>query len=365
MQYEQTMRDKAIKTRRALMHNSTWASKNKKDCGKTFSQNVSLVRNNLGHYYLSGFHRCGNGKDCPQCSPAYRAKHADWLRSVTSYAKYKDHTISMITPTIPHRVTDTFPEVYAAFQKAWSRFARELNHRKIEWIWHEETTISPNGFHPHFHVLMFHKNPPEDLNGWITLENELFEFWLRAFQEEYTDRRGANRTRASIWHSHPSRAGFKLSWEQPGVDDEDDASVLSQYVSKFATDIGAEMSSFDTKEGGGSLTMFQALCSDDPYHHARFMEYAEAQQGKRFFSKSKGIKEIVKAGIQEERDNPQDINWYPFLKPESTSQTVILKIASPTIWWHQKNCSLSTFIKNLISEHQAEISTPPKPPPQF
>lgn len=140
---------------------------------------------------------------------------------------------------------------------------------EVTWSW-------DNGWHPHFHILMFFEQ--ELFNGGQGLRTFLANEWVNACR----------------------KAGLKLPTLEHGVDLQD-GSYADQYVTKWGLE--SEVTKGHLKKGReDSLTPFDLLRQsiELPKYGFLFREFADAFKGKKQLFWSKGLKELL--GIESKTD---------------------------------------------------------------
>ncbi len=129
----------------------------------------------------SGLATCGSCWDCPVCSHKIRVGRAAEIQDAVRRwrASGPDATVGMLTLTIRHGLGDDLRRIRAGMGRAWSRLIRGAPWKRacLRWgmsgfVRYLEATHGENGWHPHFHVLVFLSGTPTDgqramLTQWI------------------------------------------------------------------------------------------------------------------------------------------------------------------------------------------------------
>lgn len=226
----------------------------------------------------AGLQTCGSVWSCPVCA----AKIAERRRAeiIASMAAHKGQggLVSMLTMTTPHQRQDNLGDLLAKQAKALHRFWSDrgtkaifeamgvLGQIRALEVTHGRKSPQNNGWHPHYHVLVFH-DVAGDLHGW---EESLYLRWAECCK------------RAGL--GEPSRAhGLKLH----------DGSKAAAYASKWGLE--DEMTKGHTKKALHGETPFdflRAFLADagDKQAAALFREFAETFKGKRQLHWSRGLK---------------------------------------------------------------------------
>jgi hypothetical protein len=246
-----------------------------------------------GKSFYGGLMVCGSVWICPVCA----SKISERRRKETKFASdsYLDSggNMSMLTLTFSHSSSDRLEESLEALGQATAKFRRGKRYDKLrEQLGIEgsirafEVTFGSNGWHPHIHILIFHRR---EIEPWERedYENRFYELWSAAC-EKY----GLKTSREH---------GLKL----------DDAMKADQYIGKWGDlvdkrwGVDSEMTKSNIKRGREeSLTPFDFLRrvveDGDLEYVSQFREYAKAMKGKTQLYWSRGLKQ--KFAIQERTD---------------------------------------------------------------
>ena len=246
------------------------------------SRIVSILKNGE-NYSFGGLMHCGSVWVCPECASMITEYRRNELKTACQNALDQGLNISMLTLTVPHyykdRLEDVLDGISSALRKlkdrrAFKRLAHEIglagNIRTLE------VTYGENGWHPHFHILLFTKSEFSDQELYSLQENLLLQ-----------------------WQSACVSSGLPLP-NNHGLDLVNGAWAAA-YVTKWG--IEEEMTKGHLKQGikDGHVSPFGLL---DLYHDGdknagrRFQEYAKAFKGKRQLVWSKGLRELLKVGEQ-------------------------------------------------------------------
>lgn len=108
---------------------------------------------------------CGRVWPCPFCSAKISERRAAELAGAMAIAKAQGLKVALLTCTVPHVVQDALKTLLAGLMKAWSSFVDDRAGKVIRadlglvgTIRNVEATCGCNGWHPHFHCLVFYKN---------------------------------------------------------------------------------------------------------------------------------------------------------------------------------------------------------------
>lgn len=109
---------------------------------------------------------CGRVWPCPFCSAKISERRAAELAGAMAVAKAKGLRVALLTCTVPHVVQDSLKTLMAGLLKAWRGLVDNRAGKLIRadlglvgTIRNVEVTCGCNGWHPHFHCLVFYKNP--------------------------------------------------------------------------------------------------------------------------------------------------------------------------------------------------------------
>lgn len=230
--------------------------------------------------YLSGgfgygnLQKCGSVWVCPVCAAKIVAFRRSDLSSFIDRSGAAGASISMLTLTVPHGYADTLSATLDQIGKAkelmqhrktWKSMATRIG--LIGQVRTLEVTHGKNGWHPHFHILLFTDRP---LQGIGALTQDILAMWQSA----------CSKVGAAIPNAH----GVSIKRTRKNVAD---------YVQKWGIDY--EMTSGPTsKKGLGGRTPFQLLeaAGEDRQAAKLFQEYADCFRGKRQLVFSKGLRAL-------------------------------------------------------------------------
>lgn len=250
------------------------------------SRTVAILKNGE-KYSFGGLMRCGSVWVCPECASMITEYRRNELKVACENALAQGLQISMLTLTVPHYVKDSLESVLDGISAA----LRKLKNRKVfKKVAQEiglvgnirtlEATYGANGWHPHFHILLFTKSELNDQELNILQENLLLQ-----------------------WQSACVSSGLPLP-NNHGLDLVNGAWAAA-YVTKWG--IEEEMTKGHLKQGikEGHVSPFGLLelyDQGDKNAGRRFQEYAKVFKGKRQLVWSKGLRELLKVGEQKSDD---------------------------------------------------------------
>lgn len=226
----------------------------------------------------AGLQTCGSVWSCPVCAAKIAERRRVEIIHAMDAHKAQGGLVSLLTLTTPHQRADDLAELLAKQAKALHRFWSDrgtkavfeamgvLGQIRALEVTHGRNSPQNNGWHPHYHVLVFH-GVAGDLEAWGGV---LYERWAECCR------------RAGL--GVPSKAhGLKLH----------DGSKAAAYASKWGLE--DEMTKGHTKKALHGETPFdflRAFLADaaDKQAAALFREFAETFKGKRQLHWSRGLK---------------------------------------------------------------------------
>ena len=225
------------------------------------------------HY--SNVQRCGSVWLCPVCAGQISEGRRQELRQAMIAWREQEGAVYLLTLTNPHHQGDNLDQLLAGQKKAlkylWSdRKPKEMfaSLGKVGHITASEVTHGVNGWHPHFHILLFFKNSInyKALQSFIALQ----------------------------WQHCCKKAGLKIPSMEHGCDLRD-GKYADKYVSKWGLE--DEMTKGHTKKGReGSQTPWDLLrLSEEGCERSGrlFQQFGASFKGKRQLSWSKGLKALL------------------------------------------------------------------------
>lgn len=232
----------------------------------------------FGKSFYAGLETCGSVWECPVCAAKIsERRRVEVLAAITSH-EAAGGAVLLLTLTNSHHYGDNLGELLDGQRQAMRRFwstkaARKLcekiglvgSIRALEVLDGTQNETGNNGWHPHFHILLF-VDRGHDL---AKLRHEFFALW-------------ANSCRLAGLPAPSFRHGVKL----------EDGSKAKNYVSKWGLE--QEMTKGHIKKGrrGGRtpFDLLRAYQAGDKQAGALFVEYANAFKGKRQLHWSPGLK---------------------------------------------------------------------------
>jgi hypothetical protein len=247
---------------------------------------------------FGGLITCHSVWACPVCSAKITERRRMEIQSAISAWQALGGSVALLTLTHGHTQGDRLADLVQAEQKALDRFfgcreGRSLmaalwrrGHIRAWEVTHGRRRELNNGWHPHFHILLFLDYHHSDLGQ--------FEDW--AFQ---------------VWHSACRLAGLPLPNRRYGVTLED-GSKAAAYVAKIGQEdariptwgLDAEMTKGHTKRAKDGETPFDflrsCLADEDLQGRRLFSEFSGCFKGKRQLVWSRGLRDLL--GVDEMSD---------------------------------------------------------------
>ncbi len=228
--------------------------------------------------FFSGLQVCAMPWTCPVCASKISERRRVEVAKAMKQAEALGLKVALITPTVPHGLGDDLASMTDAMQKAWSslwqgKAGMQLRDRLglFGHIRALEVTEGVNGFHPHFHALMFYH--PEQTR---------FEDWGGIIP--------------AAWQKAAVRAGLPAPSLDHGCQ-VDDGTKAAQYVAKGVWGLESEVTKGHVKKGKrGSRTPFDLLrdyMRGDKQAGAIWRAYAQAFEGRRQLYWSNGLKKLL------------------------------------------------------------------------
>lgn len=260
---------------------------------------------NVARY--SGLIACSRVWTCPVCSSKISVRRAGELKAAMVQAKALGLHVALLTVTVPHHRTDALKPLLDGLLKAWRSFTsdrRSLQLREeiglVGTVRNIEATHGANGWHPHFHCLVFYKNDVD----------------LAVMQEDW----------GKHWQHCAVKAGLRKPSMAHGLTVQN-GDFASAYVSKWGIEHEMTLSMAKTARVGGRnpwhiLDDFNAGI-DVAANAALFREFSDAFHRKQQLFWSPGLKKLLAVAdktdeevVQEEDARPAEfvvqISWPVF-----------------------------------------------------
>lgn len=307
-----------------------------------------------GTAHYSGLQTCGSVWTCPVCAAKIsERRRAEVLAAMTAH-KAAGGCVNLLTLTAPHQRTDDLVELLDKQAAAIGSFWKDKTVRQLmaemgtvgqirAWeVTHGRKSAQNNGWHPHFHVLLF-SGSGVDLARFDAAQMK--DWAVRLYLRWAAKCKAAGLGEPSFKH------GLKL----------DDGSKAAAYAAKWGLE--DEITRGHTKKGkeGGEtpFDLLRAFLADkaDKQAAALFQVYAAAFKGKRQLHWSAGLK--ARYAIEEASDDEvcQRIEeraellglltvnqWRDVLSVDA--RAVVLRIAAALTW-----SDVLRFLELIESSH--------------
>ena len=224
--------------------------------------------------------RCANAWGCPVCASIISEHRKCEVKEAMDWWKKQGGSVMLLTLTVPHYNTTDIKELKKELKKAYSKFFKGVRASKDmferwqikHYISCFEITHGKNGFHPHYHVLLFvpYSMSPSSIPG---IKQDMYK----------------------VWKDCCEKAGLDTPTEKHGLDIRG-GDKADSYVAKWGLE--HEMTKGHVKKGKAeSRTPFDILRSyTDSENEADanlFKLYYFAFKGTRQLNWSKGLKKLV------------------------------------------------------------------------
>jgi hypothetical protein len=276
------------------------------------SQIVKSKTNNKA--FFNGLMNCANSRTCTICSAKISERKSNEMRVAFNIARSEKLNISLLTFTAPHNSGDTLEDLKKGITHALSSFWRGSTAKRFKEkygiignIRSFEIRHGSNGWHPHFHIVIFskielphtlrdskNKIVPEQSHQWSTI----LERWQSCCVKS-----GLNRPNMyGMDIQNGSHAGEYIS--KFGSDDE---ILQTKSGKKITWDMADEMTKGNTKTGRkGSSSPWDLLAfsvngetKEIQYENKKlFLFYARAMQGVNLIRWSRGLRAYFELGDQ-------------------------------------------------------------------
>ena len=253
----------------------------------------------------SGLQTCGSVWVCPVCAAKIAERRRAEIIAAMAAHDAAGGCMHMLTLTAPHQRGDDLEQLLANQAKALHSFWSD---RQVKAVLYEMGTVGQiralevthgrksthnNGWHPHYHVLLFNGLEPHLMRFESLRKEQMTEWTLRLY---------------AVWARVCVKAGLGEPSLQHGLK-LDDGSRAAHYVSKWGLE--DEMTKGHTKkalQGETPFDFLRALVADpeDKQAAALFIEFARVFKGKRQLHWSRGLKKRYAIGEKNDDELAQD-----------------------------------------------------------
>lgn len=283
------------------VHRVNYCLRQRVDATKSVSVRYNEKREKA-HY--DNVQRCGSVWTCPFCGRKITEGRRQEMKIGIDNWQARGGYVYLVTLTNRHHRGDDLKQLVKGQTKAkkvlWEKTKVKNMLKDLGYVGRITATESPysdnNGWHPHYHILMFfdHEINAQGLETFLGYE------WIQAC----------------------GKAGLKLPTMEYGVQVQK-GEKASAYVAKWGLE--DEMSKGHTKKGiDGSLTPFDLLrqSADNPKYGYLFKQFADAFKGKRQLHWTNGLKELL--GVTNRTDEE--------LAEETENESIEIKEVATQIW---------------------------------
>ena len=243
--------------------------------------------------FYHGLQVCAMPWTCPVCASKISERRRQEVAKAIKQAEVLGLQVFLVTLTIPHGIGDDVAALLDKMTKAWTRLWQGKAGMQLRnalglfgHIRALEVTHGQNGFHPHFHALMFFHPQQTTLAGWGSL--------------------------GPRWQKVCVRSGLPMPDLQHGIKI-DGGSKAANYVAKGVWGLESEVTKGHVKSGkNGSRTPFDLLRDfhrGDKAAGALWRVYVDAFAGRRQLHWSVGLKKlltIAELSDEEIANKPED-----------------------------------------------------------
>jgi len=311
---------------------------------------LKSVELNKAHY--KGLTRCASVWWCPCCAAKISERRRGELETAVSTAKAKGWQVFLMTCTIPHGMGDDLQGTLTKMLKAWKGMMNNRAGQKLKKLLGVEGVIrafeitdGANGFHPHFHALVFAQP----------------KFTIESFQSGFLP----------LWQDYCVKAGLPRPSDERGLR-VDDGSWASKYASKWGLEDEMTRGHSKTSKGDKGMTPWDmlrdVLKNDSERSRKRFYIYALAFKGKRQLHWSVGLKDKLaieimtdEEAVAKEEEKSVEVaeltteQWRAVMF--SRCESSLLDMAE------DRPGDIPAFLSALVSIHKAYTFVGPAPPP--
>lgn len=250
---------------------------------RPYEQISAMHSDELKRAFMAGLQVCANVHACPVCRAKIAERRRGEVQAAIEVAKARGWRVMLMTQTIPHGLGDDIEKLIGGITEAQSKFTSDRRPRAwrkaigmVGFIRSFEITHGANGWHPHFHTIVFLKGDGPDIEQ---LQREGSEIWQQCA------------VAAGLPRPHPEH-GFDIQ----------DGSAAGAYITKWG--IAEEVTKGASKAARGKgYTPEQLLdlyAQGDKQAGALFVAYTKALKGKSSLRWSKGLK--AEMGVQQVDD---------------------------------------------------------------
>lgn len=264
--------------------------------------------------FYTGLMACGSVWTCPVCAAKVSERRRNELRDALNIARQFGYQVNFVTLTNPHGIGDDLKEMRDKQKKALNKMSSgrssvksqlaNLNIESFGYIRATEITHGLNGWHPHFHIILFTSKCEFD-----------------TIKEIYLPK----------WQSSCEAVGLPRPSDEHGCDVQD-GSKAADYAAKWGLE--DEMTKANTKltrkKGKSPWGLLRCVldANDEDYSPERatnlFRVYARCMKGSRQLHWSVGLRKLLVMA--------EEITDEQLVLLETEDPSVLLTTIAPDTW---------------------------------
>ena len=245
---------------------------------KLSSRQIEVLKGaNTDRAFFHGLQVCSMPWTCPVCASKISERRRQEVAHAMKQAEHEGLRVRLVTLTVPHGLGDDVAKIADMMSKAWTRLWQGKAGVQLRdalgsfgHIRALEVTYGQNGFHPHFHALVFYHPQQTTDKAWERLPER--------------------------WQTVAMRSGLPTPSLEHGCRI-DDGQKAASYVSKGVWGLESELTKGHVKkgkrEGRTPFDLLRDYMKGDKQAGAIWARYAEAFAGRRQLHWSKGLKKLL------------------------------------------------------------------------
>lgn len=261
---------------------------------RTIPHNNAEIWHNGEKSRFGGLEICENAHACPNCAPIIAAQRGEQIAQEMAYLK-KKHGLNayMLTLTTSHKKHELLKDIQTQMKQAFKRLFESRAGRELfakhglgnRIVCYEIRYSFVNGWHPHFHVILFSKQHIKQ-QEFAELEDEIYKLWSHEL--------------AKFERTCSRKHGVKFN----GGDN------AAKYISKWG--LSSEITKSHAKKGKlNSFNFFDLLYLADEKDtecefHKLVVEYVNATKGTKTIQKSISYNELLEDFEYEEEPKAEE-----------------------------------------------------------
>lgn len=317
--------------------------------------------------FYAGLQTCGLLWVCPICGAKISERRRLELQAAIHAWKAKGGAVALLTLTCPHNRGDALAGLLDRQAKALHAFFRNRQGRGLlqamgvaghvrAWeVTHGWLREDDNGWHPHFHILLFIEHP--QFGGVGQFKFDAYVIWAKACEQAGLERPSERHGVTLEDGDKAARYVAKMGLEDPaeGLAVFERGGSRSMHPGQGAVQsegqgrwtLGHEMTKGHSKrarnsDGGTPFDMLRAqlLPGGDSRARALFREFAFAFKGRKQLQWSRGLRELLGLG-----QAPSDEE----VAHETDAESVFLSMLTPEQWAAVKRLNLRGELLEIAS----------------